>query len=327
MNKRERVRAAFRREPVDRVPIALWRHFPVADQTAAGLAEAVLAFQRQHDFDLVKVTPASDYMVVDWGLKGEYRGSAEGVREVTERPIQSVADWERLRPLDPGQGSLGKQLDSLRLIGRDLAGEAPYLQTIFSPLSTARKIGGERWREDLRSHPHVLHSALGVIAATTASFARESRRAGADGIFFATQTASRALVSEEEYHEFGERYDRQVLAAVAGESDVNVLHLHGEQIMFDLAAGYPVAAVNWHDRRTTPSLREAPGRFPGGLIGGLNELATLLYGTPQEVAAEVADAIAQTGGRGLMVGAGCVIRIDTPEQSIKAALSAARGSG
>lgn len=324
MNKQERVRAAFRREPVDRVPIALWRHFPVEDQTAAGLTKAVVAFQRQYDFDFVKVTPPSDYMVVDWGLTGEYRGSSEGVREVTARPIRSASDWEKLRPLDPGKGSLGRQLDSMRLIGQELAGEAPYLQTIFSPLSTARKIGGERWREDLRGNPQILHGALAAIAETTANFARESLRAGADGIFFATQTASRALVTEEEYREFGERYDGPVLRAVAGQSELNVLHLHGEQIMFDLAAGYPVAAVNWHDRRTAPSLKEALGRFPRGLIGGLDELGSLLHGTPAEVAAQAADAIAQTGGRAMVVGAGCVIRIDTPEQNIRAALAVVR---
>jgi len=40
MNKRERLLAASRRQAVDRIPIALWRHFPGDDQRAADLAQA-----------------------------------------------------------------------------------------------------------------------------------------------------------------------------------------------------------------------------------------------------------------------------------------------
>ena len=45
MNKRERLLAASRRQAVDRIPIALWRHFPGDDQRAADLAQATIAFQ------------------------------------------------------------------------------------------------------------------------------------------------------------------------------------------------------------------------------------------------------------------------------------------
>lgn len=37
MTKGERIRACFKREPVDRVPISLWRHFSGDDQTPQSL--------------------------------------------------------------------------------------------------------------------------------------------------------------------------------------------------------------------------------------------------------------------------------------------------
>ena len=40
MSRRERIRAAINREPVDRVPYAVWRHFPAVDRSPAGLAQA-----------------------------------------------------------------------------------------------------------------------------------------------------------------------------------------------------------------------------------------------------------------------------------------------
>lgn len=324
MNKRERVLAAFRRQPVDRVPVSFWRHFPVADQSAAGLAQAVAGFHRAYDFDLVKVTPASDYFAVDWGLKGEYRGSREGVREVLERPIRGARDWDRLGPLDAGAGSLGQQLDALRLLSKDIAGEAPILETIFSPLTTARKLAGDRWRDDLRRTPEALHSGLAVIARSTAEFIRQALRAGADGIFFATQVATRLALTDEEHRQFGERYDREVFAALGDHKDYNLLHLHGEDVRFELAGDYTLSAVNWHDRRTAPKLKDALKLVAVGLVGGVNELTTMADGTPTQVAGEVEDAIAQTKGLGLMVGAGCVIRIDTPEENLRVAVATAK---
>jgi len=49
----------------------------------------------------------------------------------------------------------------------------------------------------------------------------------------------------------------------------------------------------------------------------------MLQGDPQAVAAEVRDALAQTGGgAGLIVGPGCVLPIPTPESNIRAAIGA-----
>lgn len=68
MTKRERLEATIRGESTDRAPVAL-RHFPVDDQDPADLAASTVAFQRQYDFDLIKVTPASSFCVRDWGVE------------------------------------------------------------------------------------------------------------------------------------------------------------------------------------------------------------------------------------------------------------------
>ena len=46
MTSRDRVLAALAGETPDRPPVALWRHFPEEDQTAAGLAAATVAGER-----------------------------------------------------------------------------------------------------------------------------------------------------------------------------------------------------------------------------------------------------------------------------------------
>ena len=57
MNKRERVDAAVRGQPVDRPPISAWRHFVDQESNAADLARAMLAWYRDYDWDFLKVNP------------------------------------------------------------------------------------------------------------------------------------------------------------------------------------------------------------------------------------------------------------------------------
>ena len=124
-----------------------------------------------------------------------------------------------------------------------------------------------------------------------------------------TQLASYRLLAVDEYERFGKAYDLRVLAALAGKARLSMLHAHGDDIMFDLLADYPVEMINWHDRLTEPTLRDAASRFPGLLVGGLNEHGALAKGDLHAIEAEVRDAIAQTGGRRLMIGPGCVVPV------------------
>jgi uroporphyrinogen decarboxylase len=80
--------------------------------------------------------------------------------------------------------------------------------------------------------------------------------------------------------------------------------------------------LNWHDRLTEPGLREAGKSFPKLLAGGLNEGSTLAGASTDGTRREVLDAIAQTGGRRLMVAPGCVLRVDTPAEHVKAVFQA-----
>lgn len=319
MTKRERLEATVAGEPVDRMAVALWRHFPGDDQSAEELARAQLDFQRLYDFDFIKVTPSSSYCVADWGVETRYRGGDEGTMEYTHRPIQRPEDWSRLRPLDPTSGTLGRQLRCLELIREAVGGDIPFVQTVFNPLSMLKYLAGEPLAlAHLRREPRMMVEALGVVTETVIRFVEEVMKRGAAGIFLAVQHASFVKMTEAEYREFGRPYDLRVLEA-AGDGWFNVLHMHGEEVMFDLLASYPVPVVNWHDRETPPTLAEGAQRFRGALVGGLRQWETMLRGTPEDVRAEVEDALRQTGGRRLIIGTGCVTPITAPTRNIRAA--------
>ena len=322
MSKSDRVKAAIGGEAVDRPPVALWRHFPGDDQRPEDLAQATVAFQRRYDFDFVKVTPASSFCLRGWGSQDRWMGTMEGTRDYTVYSIQSAEDWRGLTPLDPGEGSLGAQLRCLRLIADDLAGEVPFIQTIFNPLSQAKNlVGPERLPAHLRRYPDAVRDGLEVITETTERFIAAACEMGIAGIFFAVQHAQYGLLSEEEYNTFGRPYDLRLLEAVDG-LWLNVLHLHGTDVMFDLLADYPVQVINWHDRETWPNLAEGKKLFSGAVCGGLQRWEVMVQGTPAQVWEQAVDAIAQTDGERFILGTGCVTPIVAPTSNIRAVRAA-----
>jgi uroporphyrinogen decarboxylase len=306
----------------DRTPVALWRHFPVDDQTPAGLAAATLDFQRTYDFDLVKVTPASSFCLKDWGVEDEWRGATEGTRDYTRRVITQPEDWSRLPVLSPFSGKLGNQLECLRLIVNDLGPDVPVIQTIFNPLSQAKNLlGKDTLLVHLRRYPEVVHAGLRILTETTQRFVEAAIQTGIAGVFFAVQHAQYGLLSEAEYDTFGRPYDFQVLEPARG-LWLNMLHLHGEDVMFDRFLDYPVEVINWHDRDTWPSLRQAQDRFTGVVCGGLQRDRTMVLGTPERVTAEVQDSVHVTEGKRFILGTGCVLPIIAPRANIWAARQA-----
>jgi uroporphyrinogen decarboxylase len=168
---KERIQACIRGEIIDRPPVALWRHFPVDDQTPETLAKATLHFQQIYDFDFVKVTPASSFCVRDWGVEDEWRGDTEGTRQYTKRVIHDPGDWERLQVLDPSAPHLAAQLECLRLIRAELGPDTPILQTIFSPLAQAKNLAANQTlMAHLSSHPEAVMKGLATITETTRRF-------------------------------------------------------------------------------------------------------------------------------------------------------------
>jgi uroporphyrinogen decarboxylase len=278
--------------------VALWRHFPVDDQDPRSLADATLDFQAQFDFDILKVTPASSFCVKDWGVEDAWKGDAEGTREYTHYVIDQPKDW---RPAaSPVRGWLGAHLKCLASLRERCAEDLPYLQTVFSPLSQAKHLAGEaRLLEHLRREPENVLRALEVITQTTVAYVEAARAYGISGIFYAAQLASYQRMDRQGYSRFGEPFDRRVLEAASG-LWLNVLHMHGESIMFDLATTYPVQVINWHDRETSPSLAEARRMTQVALCGGLRRQETMVLGDPQSVTREAKSAIKATQGGGAL---------------------------
>jgi uroporphyrinogen decarboxylase len=276
-------------------------------------------FQREYDFDFVKVTPASSFCLRDWGAEDAWMGSLEGTREYTRHPICQPEEWEDLRVLDPTEGALAAQLRCLAMIVDALGPDVPVIQTVFSPLSQAKNLVGEsRLPAHLRRYRDAVEVGLRTITETTIRFVAALSATGAAGVFYAVQHAQYGVLSTREYADLGRPSDLEILSDCAG-MWLNVLHLHGEDIMFDLLADYPVQVINWHDQETWPSLPVGKTRFSGAVCGGLRRWEDIVRGTPDQVRAVARQACEATDGRGFVLGTGCVTPIVAPASNIRAA--------
>ena len=326
MSHRERVLACLAGDDVDRPPVSMWRHF-YAEETAPGtLAEAMLGFQREYDWDFMKVNPRASYHAEDWGL--EMRAGGDASPKPVSWPVSEPGDWTRLEVLDPSTGVLGEQLEALRLIGKGLEGRVPFLMTVFTPLSIAARLAPseETFVRHLREHPDKVEHALEVVTETFVRFTKACLDAGASGLFYATTSwATTDSLTLDEYAVIARPYDLRVLEAASG-AEFNLLHVCRDNNMLAELGDYPVHAFNW-DVHGKGNLSLAEGRAtltPRAMVGGLPHKDGLIDVSPGVLAREVRSITGAMGSRGWMLGTGCTFPPDTPAENVRAVANVAR---
>src|SRR4051812_22392114 len=148
MTRTERVMAAIRGEPVDRIPVCFWHHFRPAGSGRA-LADATLSFfDEQFDLDIMKVMPDIPY-------------------PFPKNSIKDSADWLLLEPIDRDRSRFFQQrAESVHVLRDRLGFDAPIVVTVFSPLCEAIHFAADNQTlfAHLQEHSSVVHEALSVIA-------------------------------------------------------------------------------------------------------------------------------------------------------------------
>ena len=261
-----------------------------------------------------------------WGFTYQPSSQLAVTYTTTHVPVGTAAEFGRLRSVDPETGALGEQLEALAQVRAGVGPDTPISWTIFSPLMVARFLmrGGQaQVLEMLRSSPGELKRGLEAITETLVAYAAACVRRGADGIFYATTAATRDQLTDEECRSVQRPYDLRILEAVS-EAPFNVMHVCGDDVLFDEFVDYPVAAFSWATTPQNPSLAEGHRRTGRAIIGGIPGKPTIKSMTDSEVAACVRDAVDEMRGRWLLLGPGCSINPDTPERLLHTAREAAQ---
>jgi uroporphyrinogen decarboxylase len=310
VNGKKRVEAALAMGVADRAPVGAWGHTYREEWSPEELASITVDRARQFGWDFVKFQPRASSFAEAFG--SEYKPAGHRLKGpvLVKAAVQHLDDWSKVALVNPK--ALQDQVESIGMVARELGDGVPVIQTVFSPITVGGYLVGKssaRVKRDLRQHPELVRPALDRIAEALVNFSRQSVEAGASGIFYAISGyTSKDAMAESVYRELLLPYDMGVLRQMPAKAWFNVVHLCGSNLNFGLAHDLPAQAISWSvHNQGNPSL--AQGRTMSGrpVMGGLGQRASLLYGPPQEVAAEARRSVAETGGRGLLLAPGCSV--------------------
>ncbi len=312
--------AAIRGEEVDRVPFSFWLHNFAREASAAALAEETLRLHRTFDWDFLKPQSRYQCFAEMWGLEYSQAPDRAEWPVVTKLPLEKAEDFATLAPAQADRGALAEQLEALSAIRAAVGPDVPVVATVFAPLMVAQFMvpgGVDAVLRLARDDPAALEHGLEAIAATQESFARLALDRGMDGIFYATNVATRSLLGADEFRRFQRPYDLRILEAVRG-APFNIVHMCGSGIRFDDFVDYPVDAFSWALVPENPSLREVERRTGRAVLGGLPAKPAIKSMTAQALAAHARASLAEMKGRHHLLGPDCSINPDTPDELLHA---------
>ena len=315
MNKKERVQAAIKKQPVDHVPACFSLHFPREIAFGDAAVKAHLDFYRQTDCDILKIMNENLVPAI-----GE---------------MNSPADWAKVPGYNRHSPFMQQQLDMIKRI-LDEEGDAYSLATIHGICASTihpleAKYGYEPVRrlfvEQMRTDKQPMLDARRRIADAMCDLAQACIEIGCNGVYYAALGAEKHLFTDEEFAEAVEPFDRQILTAIREAGGDIFLHICKNNLNMQRYRNYQdlCDVVNWGVYEVPFSLEEGRKLFPNATImGGLaNRSGVLVDGTIEELQAAVRKLIADFGSTGFILGADCTLPTDIPVERIRAAAHAA----
>ena len=285
MNKKERLTAIFNKEQVDRPSISAWRHFIDQEHDARSLANAMINFQNKFDWDYIKINPRATIYGEIWGNKYDYKNYDGVVATVSSYVIQKPEDLKNILPIEASSSIIQEQAKVVELIKNEYRDTVPVFQTLFSPLAILGYLTGYRTlasnrkasRTDnsipmlLEQHGELVHQALKNITKTMITYVQEMQHKQVDGFFYSVMGLAReGYLTEQEYQEFCEPYDLEILEAM--KDSWKILHTCGPEANPQYFATYPLDAIHWADQaKGNPKVYELT-KQKAVPMGGVDEL-------------------------------------------------------
>lgn len=321
MTKKERIKNTLEGKEVDKVAFSMWTHLPNIDLNYSRLAEETYNFFKKYDIDFIKTMNNGMYSVEDYGCIIDFSDIEKGgVAKIVSSPIESYEDWIKIKILPTDKGTLARELASLKILKEKIENnndEVPLVFTVFSPLTTAAKLSRNKifkHIENNKENLNLIYEALENITRTTVLLIEKAIEIGIDGIFFASQLSDYEKIEENIYKKFGEKYDLEVLKA-AENLWFNIIHAHGNDIMFDILKDYPTQAFNWHAWESLPQVSYIANTSNKTILAGLVR-SDITNKNKNKISDEIYKTLISTRGKKIIISPGCVIRYPLDENML-----------
>lgn len=315
VKKRERVFAAMKNEPVDKIPCYFTTHFAREAAFGDAAVEEHIKFFREVNPDIQKIM--NENLVPNMGT------------------IKTPEDWNCIRTISLRDKFMEDEIELVKRVLDRCDRDAFNIGTLHGIVaSTIHPIepdyGYMPVRQLLCSHlrqnKKPVLDAMKRIADGMSRLAVKFVELGLDGILYAGLGGERFLFADDEFAEYIMPLDKQIMAACQEAGGSNILHMCKTDVNFDRYESYKglYTIANWGIYEAGLSLSEGRRRFTDcAIMGGLsNHRGPLIEGTPDEIREEVRRVVDEAGRTGFILGTDCTIPMGVPYERMRIAADA-----
>ncbi len=336
----DRVVAAVRGKPPDRVPVIPQITYTTAQLTGVGLVEALhspektakalLAGQRELGYDGIYAGWESSFNLLAEAMGCTMRYPEDDVPQVTGHIIEDSSDFDKVPIPDPNStGRIPIHLKTVKLVKQEIGDKVPIFCYVPGPFTLAGQLCGvnKLMIATLRDTQFV-EDLTRITTTASKRYIEANIAAGADVIVAADPTASSSLISPAMFKAFALPCLEEVLAVAVRKGVIPALHICGQttpilELMCD--TGAKILEID-HLVDLRKAKQDVGDRVC--LQGNIDPTDLLLTGTPGAVEQAARSCIEQasSGGR-FILSSGCEIPPAAPLPNIKAMVDAAEKFG
>ena len=332
----ERVFATLNGSPVDSLPLMPITMMFAADQIGMPygkyaadhrvMVEAQIRTAEKFDFDYVSCISDPAREAADCGaIVHDFDDQPPAVDE-TKSLLADKTVLAGLEVPDPtGGGRMHDRVQAVGLFRERVGGQKLIEGWIEGPCAEAADLRGiNRLMTDFYDDPAFVRDLFDFVLAMGLEFARAQVDAGADLIGMGDAAAS--LVGPQIYEEFVRPYEQKLVDGLHTMGTKVRLHICGNIRRILPGIGSLGCEIVDIDSMVPLSLARQEMGPEVTLLGNIDPVKTLRNGTPEGVAAAIAECHREAGRR-YIVGAGCEVPRDTSESNVRALTAYARSHG
>jgi uroporphyrinogen decarboxylase len=337
MNGYERIFAALRGEPSDRIPIMLHNFLMAAQENGISMArfrrdgraaaESFIRAVEKYEYDGIVVdistTTLAGALAVPVDLPDDLPARTKGpllasLESVTNLPQPDISGYFEVQTLLEAVSRLKSHCKD------EVAVRGNCDQCPFSLAASVR--GMENWMLDLAlGDPKLVHRLLSYCAEATKQMLRMMAEAGADILSNGDSPAGPEMISPAMYREFALSYEMEIAALSHEMGHPYILHICGNTsaILPDMA-GTGADGLEL-DHKTDARLARSVLNGKVVFLGNIDPSAVLALGTPALVERKTRELLEIFAGETrFILNAGCAIPAGTPPENLGAMIRIAR---
>lgn len=333
MNGRERVLAALRGEPVDRLPLMPVVMMFCADQIGVKygeyledfrvLAEAQIRTAEQFDFDIVSNMSDPAREASDCGARVEFYADQPAAIIESDALLADKETLTRLAIPDPlGGGRMHAAVNALELMRERVGDAKAVMGWVEGPCAEGADLRGiNSLMLDFYDDPDFVRDLFEFVVEMELRYAQAQVDAGADMLGIGDAAAS--LIGPKFYEEFVWPSEKRLVDGIHAMGAHARLHICGntKSIVEGMGSlGCEVVDLDYLTPVDSARAAMGPDQI---LLGNLDPVSSLRNGTPESVTAAITACHHQAGDR-YIVGAGCEVPRDTPVENVQALTAYAR---